>query len=129
MLSFCPTLKKAFYRFLGESSARPASYFRSAFRSAFHSVPAFIVALTSSVTFGLYQSMVIGHLILAIMSHMSRATASFFLFSTGAVAKQNLKERKRSIHEFQTSLREEEEREGERGGKGVGVGKRSGKEG
>ena len=88
-----------------------------------------IIAITSSVTFGLYQSMVIGHLILAIMSRMSRATASFFLFSTGAVAKQNLKERKRSIHEFQTSLREEEEREGERGGKGGGVGKRSGKEG
>ena len=47
MLSFCPPLKKAFYGFLVspvQSSARPASYSRSAFRSTFHSVPAFILA-------------------------------------------------------------------------------------
>ena len=70
------------------------------------------------------------------MSRMSRATASFFLFSTGAVAKQNLKERKCGINAVCSASSRGTEREkdvekvgreGERGRGGEGKGKGKGR--
>ena len=51
------------------------------------------------------------HLILDMMSRMLRATASFFLGLTGAVAKQNLREKREKVRAFlRSGMKKKEKR-------------------